>query len=161
MCITTKKDVFTFTTCFNVHALLLPSTSPFFFFWPLILKRLCIVALNDATDSKQCDPNVCHVSKKSFGPKEIRAKGHCHWSQIRVCGFAPQHCNLNYQGIYLLLTTVETMILNLIIKNMPKIFAREINIILLNIERFTMSPPSPNLLTLVNFQIVPCSLGFL
>ena len=44
-----KKCVLTFIACFNVHALLWPSTSSFFFFWPLVLKRLCIPALKKRT----------------------------------------------------------------------------------------------------------------
>ena len=38
--------VFMFVTCFNIQALLWPSTLFFFIFWLLILKRLCIPGLN-------------------------------------------------------------------------------------------------------------------
>ena len=63
-----KKSIFTLITCFNVQVLIWPSTSSFFFFWPLTLKRLYLPDLEYglnyrlwAKKEKKAGRTVCRI----------------------------------------------------------------------------------------------------
>ncbi|XP_054723795.1 uncharacterized protein LOC129233892 [Uloborus diversus] len=87
------------------------------------------------------DPDKCHICKKKFLSNEIRVRDHCHWGMGYIRGLAHQSCNLNYRATYFIPVIIHNSRnydSHLILKNLTPDVIRAINIIPVNMEKFTM-----------------------
>ncbi|GIY20132.1 hypothetical protein CDAR_176961 [Caerostris darwini] len=87
------------------------------------------------------DPHICHICTKRFLPGEIRVRDHNHWGSGRINGLAHQACNLNYRATYFIPVVIHNSRNydnNLILKSIPANIAKCIEIIPVNMEKFTM-----------------------
>lgn len=86
-------------------------------------------------------PNTCHICNTDFMPNEIKTKDHSHWGDGRIRGLAHQHCNLNYRATYFMPVIIhnsKNYDAHLILKRLPRQYAKRIEIIPTNIEKFSM-----------------------
>ncbi|GFR16049.1 c2H2-type domain-containing protein [Trichonephila clavata] len=87
------------------------------------------------------DKNTCHICKQKFKKDDIRVRDHYHWGSGYILGLAHQSCNLNYRATYFVPVVIHNSRnydTHLILKNLPPNFAKIVNIIPINMEKFTM-----------------------
>ncbi|GBN66252.1 hypothetical protein AVEN_218089-1 [Araneus ventricosus] len=88
------------------------------------------------------DKNVCHICGNTFKKGDIRCRDHYHWSSDGlITGMAHSSCNLNYRATYFIPVVIHNSRnydTHLILKNLPKNYAKFINIVPINMEKFTV-----------------------
>lgn len=85
--------------------------------------------------------NVCHICQKEFVPGEIKTRDHCHWTDGHIRGLAHQSCNINMRATYFLPVIIhnsKNYDNHIILKHIPENYAKNIYIIPVNLEKFTM-----------------------
>lgn len=100
-----------------------------------------IIPLNDKKKSSSYNVNACNICGQRFLPNQIRVRDHNHWGDGSIRGLAHQACNLNYRATYfipIIIHNFQNYDSHLILKNLPQKYARYVEIIPNNMEKFSM-----------------------
>ncbi len=106
-----------------------------------ILRKMKACLPLTETSTEHYNDNVCHICRKSFVKGDIRVRDHCHWGDGHMRGLAHQSCNLNYKITYFIPVVIHNFRnydSHLLLKHMPEKYAKSINIIPVNMEKFSM-----------------------
>ncbi|GBN08354.1 hypothetical protein AVEN_87773-1 [Araneus ventricosus] len=106
-----------------------------------LLKKMRDIAPMIENPDSTYDSTICHICKQKFKLGEIRVRDHCHFGEGYIRGLGHQSCNLNYRATYfipVIIHNARNYDTHLILKNLPADFAKIINIIPINMEKFTM-----------------------
>ncbi|KAF8784960.1 hypothetical protein HNY73_010566 [Argiope bruennichi] len=101
------------------------------------MKRVSKIEVNDTTSYSEYR---CVFCREFFDVNSIRVRHHSHDSN-HVIGLAHQLCNLLHKKTFFIPVVIHNSRnydTHLLLKNMPMNIARDINIIPINMERFTM-----------------------
>lgn len=105
-----------------------------------VMKKMKMIIPMDTNLSVQYNENVCHICGKEFIPGEIKTKDHCHYTG-HIRGLAHQSCNINMRSTYFLPVIIhnsKNYDNHLILKHIPENYVKNIYIIPVNLEKFTM-----------------------
>ncbi|GFY01043.1 c2H2-type domain-containing protein [Trichonephila clavipes] len=105
-----------------------------------LIAELKKVSENELDDSSMYDPSKCVICHKKFRPTDRIVRHHLHHENF-VTGKAHQICNLQYRKKFYLpifLHNGRSYDNHLLLKYLPKDFAKEINIIPINLEKISM-----------------------
>ena len=92
---------------------------------------------------EKLNSDACHICGKKFLSTDVRVRDHNHYisSPNNFRGMSHVACNLNYRATYFIPVIIHNFRnydSHLILKNMPHEYAKRIQIIPVNLEKFTM-----------------------